>query len=129
MKGVFMNGVSKITAHKKWLGSVCAGFTLMALTACSGVEKPPAEDYPSLEDSQTDVADYLCAGMPLKVMFHGEEAQIFWQQKTYNLTRAVSASGAHYLGEAVSFWVKGQQAGLEIEDLSKIKCQLIRVES
>ena len=124
-----MNGVANMPAGKKWIGCFFASVTLLGLTACSGIDTSVSEDYPSLEDSQTDVADYLCAGMPLKVMFHGEEAQIFWQQKNYNLTRAVSASGAYYLGEDVSFWVKGKEAGLEIDDLSKVKCQLIRVES
>ncbi|MEL0637809.1 MliC family protein [Marinomonas sp. TI.3.20] len=116
--------------NKKSMYCFFTGLALLGLTACSSIDTSQSTDQTfSQEDSQTDVADYLCTGMPLKVMFHGEEAQIIWKQKTYNLTQAISASGSHYLGEDISFWIKGKQAGLEIDDLSQIKCQLIRVES
>ncbi|WP_147299454.1 MliC family protein [Marinomonas pollencensis] len=118
-----------MSTTKKWTSRLFAGVTLLGLTACSGMDTGPEDSYPSLENSQTDVADYLCTGMPLKVMFHGEKAHILWQQETYDLTRAISASGAYYLGEDVSFWVKGKRAGLEIDNLTKVKCQLIRVEA
>lgn len=117
--------ISKKTAQLTFTGVVMLG-----LTACSTTDTSTSQAKElTQEESQTDVVDYTCAGEPLTVLFHGEEAQITWKDKSYILTQAVSASGAHYLGEHISFWIKGKEAGLEVNDLEKVQCKVVRIES
>jgi len=103
---------------------------MLGLTACS---TPPPKQVKDNEvsqiDTQTNVVHYLCEGEPMEIQFHGEEALLNWKNKHYHLTQAISASGAHYLGEDVSFWSEKNKAAIEIDDLKEVKCQLIRVES
>lgn len=113
------------------MGYCAVAVLFLGLTACSTtkpashVSKDDAADI----DTQTNVVYYLCEGLPMDIQFHGEEAVLNWEDKEYRLTRAVSASGAYYLGEGVSFWSEKDKAAVEVNDLSQVNCQLIRVES
>lgn len=117
---------------KLLLQSVLLGSSLFGLAACSSVNKniAPDEDVYEVEDvAQTNEADYLCNNMPLNILFHADQAQLSWKEKTYILTRAISASGAFYLGEGLSFWIHGDDAELEFNGVEKNHCRLVRVES
>jgi membrane-bound inhibitor of C-type lysozyme len=117
---------------KLLLQSVLLGSSLFGLAACSSVNKSVAldEDTYEIEDvAQTNEADYLCNNMPLNIFFHAEQAQLSWKEKTYVLTHAISASGAFYLGEGLSFWIHGDEAELEFNGVEKNYCRLVRVES
>ena len=112
--------------------SVLIGFSALGLVACSSVDKDnvSSDDVYEMENvAQTNSAVYLCEGRPLSIYFHAEQAQLSWKEQTYQLTHAVSASGAFYLGEGVSFWIHGDDAELEFNDMGKNHCRLIRVES
>lgn len=105
------------------------GVTFLFLVACSS---SPGND--SMENSdeniaQTDVAQYSCQNDSLFVYFHGDKAELDWQGETYLLTQAVSASGSYFLGEDISFWAKGTEAGLEVDDMSSVSCTLVKVSS
>ncbi|SBS35129.1 Membrane-bound lysozyme inhibitor of C-type lysozyme precursor [Marinomonas spartinae] len=103
---------------------------MLGLTACSTPQPEQAsESEASQIDTQTNVVYYLCEGAPMKIQFHGEEALLNWNNKRYHLTQAISASGAYYLGEDVSFWSEKNKAAIEIDDIQEVKCQLVRVES
>lgn len=78
---------------------------------------------------QIDVVSYLCDEQKLDVYFHAEDAQLIWQSNEYVLTRAVSASGAFYLGEGVSFWAHNDEAQLTVQERHSIPCQLLLIES
>tara|TARA_R110001606_G_scaffold22991_4_gene77804 strand:+ start:359 stop:739 length:381 start_codon:yes stop_codon:yes gene_type:complete len=117
---------------KLLLQSVLLGSSLFGLAACSSVNKnvAPDEDTYEIEDvAQTNEADYLCNNMPLNIFFHAEQAQLSWKEKTYVLTHAISASGAFYLGEGLSFWIHGDEAELEFNGVEKNHCRLVHVES
>lgn len=119
--------IRKLFSH-----SVLIGLSVLGLTACSSVEKDGAaqDDTYEIENiEQTNSAVYLCAGIPLNIYFHAERAELSWKEKTYQLTHAVSASGAFYLGEGVSFWIHDVSADLEFNDMEKDHCRLVRVES
>ena len=112
--------------------SVLVGFSVLGLAACSSVDKDRTayDDTYEIENiEQTNAAVYVCNGIPLNIYFHAEQAQLSWKEKTYRLTHAVSASGAFYLGEGVSFWIHDDSAELEFNDMEKDHCRLVRVES
>lgn len=121
-----------VQIQKLLLQSVLLGSCLFGLAACSSVNKNVSsdEDTYEVEDvAQTNEADYLCNNTPLNIFFHAEQAQLSWKEKKYVLTHAISASGAFYLGEGLSFWIHGDEAELEFNDMKKIHCRLVRVES
>ncbi|NLV00484.1 hypothetical protein B6N13_20670 [Marinomonas sp. UCMA 3892] len=134
---VYRKSGSRMESHivhikKLLLQSVLLGSSLFGLAACSSVNKSVAldEDTYEIEDvAQTNEADYLCNNMPLNIFFHAEQAQLSWKEKTYVLTHAISASGAFYLGEGLSFWIHGDEAELEFNGVEKNYCRLVRVES
>ncbi|MBR7888274.1 MliC family protein [Marinomonas sp. A79] len=108
----------------------------LLLSACSVIEKgSPVESIISEEIAeisnldQTNVAAYSCDGQTLDIHFHSNQAQLSWQGDEYFLTQAVSASGAYFLGEGLSFWVHGDHAVLSFHHANKQACQLIQVNS
>src|SRR3546814_9561798 len=58
--------------------------------------------------------------------FAGDYLRISMDGRDYDLSRAISASGARYLGRAneepISFWNKGHQATLSIGDRTYPQC-------
>ncbi|NLQ16842.1 lysozyme inhibitor [Marinomonas sp. M1K-6] len=118
--------------NKLCLQAVVVGVSLFGLMACSTLDDTLAineKEYQVEEVIQTNSALYRCDGKPLAILFHAEQAQARWQEKSYQLTHAVSASGAFYLGEGLSFWIKGNEAELELHNMKKFLCHLVRVES
>ncbi|WP_417529147.1 MliC family protein [Marinomonas shanghaiensis] len=106
--------------------------SFFGLVACSSVGRNIDSDdeiYEAENTIQTNSAVYNCNGKPLAILFHADQAQLSWQKKEYQLTQAVSASGASYLGEGVSFWIHSDEGMLELRDMKKLQCQLVRVES
>ncbi|WP_421849909.1 MliC family protein [Marinomonas sp.] len=125
-----------VQIQKLLLKSVLLGSCLFGLAACSSVNKSVFldEDVYETEDetedvAQTNEADYLCNNLPLNIFFHAEQAQLSWKEKNYVLTHAISASGAFYLGEGLSFWIHGDEAELEFNGVEKNHCRLVRIES
>ncbi|RBP78056.1 MliC family protein [Marinomonas rhizomae] len=117
---------------KLLLQSVLIGTSLLCLTACSSINKELTSDdlaYEIEDIDQTNSADYLCENTPLNIFFHAEQAQLSWKDKTYLLTQAISASGAYYLGEGLSFWIQDTEAELEFNDMKVIHCSLVRIKS
>ena len=107
-------------------------FSFLGLVACSSVNTTNVSDddmYEAENTIQTNSAVYNCNGKPLAILFHADQAQLSWQKKEYQLTQAVSASGASYLGEGVSFWIHSDEAQLELRSMKKFQCQLVRIES
>jgi len=116
---------------KLFSSSVLAGFYVLGLAACSSVNKDVISDDGMYEEyvEQTNSAVYLCDDTTLNIYFHAEQARLSWQGKTYSLTHAVSASGTFYLGEELSFWIHGDKAELELNNMDKNHCRLLRVDS
>ena len=107
-------------------------FSFWGLVACSSVNTTNDSDddmYEAENTIQTNSAVYNCNEKPLAILFHADQAQLSWQKKEYKLTQAVSASGASYLGEGVSFWIHGDEAQFELRSMKKFQCQLVRIES
>jgi len=113
------------------LQSALIGFSLLAVIGCSSVNTDTVSDeaYEMDDTIQTNLALYRCDDKPLEILFHADQAQISWREKNYLLTHAISASGEFYLGEGLSFWIRGNEAQLELNDMKQIQCQLLRVES
>ena len=117
---------------KLLLQSVLIGTSLLGLAACSSVNRDVSSDegaYEVEDIDQTNSADYFCNNSPLNIFFHAEQAQLSWKEKNYVLTHAISASGSFYLGEGLSFWIHGDDAELEFNDMEKTHCRLVRVKS
>lgn len=120
--------------NKQSIVTSCMAVALLGLTACSSIDTDPSadgllnDDTFSQQDSQTNVVSYSCEGTSLLAMFHGEEAHILWQEKSYDLTQVISASGGHYLNSDISFWIKGHKASLTAAGLPDIECQLNHLE-
>ncbi|WP_199469573.1 MliC family protein [Marinomonas transparens] len=88
------------------------------------------ENESALEEvEQTNAAYYSCDQKPLVVYFHGDKANIFWQQKNYHLTQVTGESGSLFLGEELSFWVQGGHGRLEFYNMANFRCQLLHIES
>ena len=121
-----------VQIRKLLLQSVLIVTSLFWLTACGSFNKEVASETEAseVEDiDQTNSADYLCNNKPLNIFFHADQAQLTWQENDYLLTHAVSASGAFYLGERLSFWIRGDKAELELNNQEKVLCDLVRVKS
>ncbi|ETX11395.1 hypothetical protein MUS1_10540 [Marinomonas ushuaiensis DSM 15871] len=106
--------------------------SVVVITACSSSKKEDFFDEKNYEIDdvvQTNSAVYSCDNHPLGIFFHAEQAQINWKDKTYKLNHAVSASGAFYLGEGISFWIHDNKAELALNNMDKTACRLIRVDS
>ncbi|UTW00675.1 MliC family protein [Marinomonas rhizomae] len=117
---------------KLLLQGVLVGTFLVGLTACSSMNEgvAPTDSANEIEDiDQTNSADYICENSPLNIFFHAEQAKLTWQDQSYVLTHAISASGAFYLGEGLSFWIHGAEAELEFNGADKSHCRLVRVKS
>jgi len=117
-----------IFSLKKWL----IISSIVGITACTSANKDnffDEENYEIDDVVQTNSAVYSCDSKPLGIFFHAEQAQISWKDKTYKLNHAVSASGAFYLGEGISFWIHDNEAELQLNDTDKISCRLVRVDS
>ncbi|WP_394182488.1 MliC family protein [Marinomonas posidonica] len=116
----------------------CSKFTLpngaifgaaILLSACSSQPSDQADQSNLEEVEQTNMVSYRCEKQDLQAYFHGNRAEIVWQGKSHYLTHAVSASGASYLGESITFWAHQNEAELELEDGTHMSCQLLKVES
>ncbi|RBO79558.1 MliC family protein [Marinomonas aquiplantarum] len=119
----------------------CSKFTLsngaifgvaILLSACSSQpsgESDQAAQSNLEEVEQTNIVSYRCEKQNLQAYFHGNRAEIVWQGRSHYLTHAVSASGASYLGESLTFWAHQNEAELELEDGTHMSCQLLKVES
>lgn len=120
-----------VNIHKTFVHRVLIGLSVFGLAACSSVHKDTTHlnESDEMEDiSQTNSAEYLCNNTLLTVLFHAENAQVSWKDKNYHLTHAISASGAFYLGEGLSFWIHGDEAEIE-QGVVKTQCHLVRVDS
>ncbi|KZN13929.1 MliC family protein [Marinomonas sp. TW1] len=102
------------------------------LSACSS---QPSGEFDQVVQSnleeveQTNMVSYRCEKQTLQAYFHGNRAEVVWQDRSHYLTHAVSASGASYLGESITFWAHQNEAELELEDGTHLSCQLLKVES
>ena len=104
-------------------------FGCFFLAACSNIDSQnQTTDVSDIED-QTNLVVYQCEQDELLAYFHGNRAELIWQGKSHFLTHAVSASGASYLGESLSFWAHNKEAKLEQETGKKVSCRLQKVES
>lgn len=106
--------------------------SVLGLTACSLTDKNHVldeEQYDIDNVVQTNSAIYSCDSNLLSIFFHAEQAQITWKGTTYQLHHAISASGSFYLGEVLSFWIHEGKAELELNNMGKFLCYLVRVDS
>jgi membrane-bound inhibitor of C-type lysozyme len=130
---VFRMESHTVQIQKLLLRSVLLGSCLFGLAACSSINESVSsdDDMYEIEDvAQTNEASYLCnESIPLNIFFHADQAQLSWKEKSYVLTHAISASGAYYLGEGLSFWIYGDEAELELNNTNKAHCRLVRVKS
>ncbi|CAB0149481.1 hypothetical protein PSI9734_00045 [Pseudidiomarina piscicola] len=79
-----------------------APLSLVSVLLCVGCAPTPTYTY-QCESSAVIEASYPDA----------ETARVRYQDRTYELTIAVSASGARYVGEQLEWWTKGSGAGAE----------------
>ncbi|MCB5160860.1 MliC family protein [Marinomonas algarum] len=124
---------AKITAIDvtiKTLSVVVLGILLSACSQMGGQDATALSnaDVEGVQFHQTDLVTYSCDGALLTLYFHADQAQLVWQDQEHNLTRAVSASGAFYLGEGISFWAHQEEAQLDTHHTGKIACQLLAVD-
>src|SRR3546814_10762067 len=74
-------------------------------------------------------AVFQCGPTRVHTRFAGDYLRISMDGRDYDLSRAISASGARYLGRAneepISFWNKGHQATLSIGDRTYPQCNQI----
>lgn len=103
----------------------------LVVVACSSVNNDTSmEEKYEIEDVvQTNAAVYSCDDKPLNIYFHGEQAELMWENKTHLLNHAVSALGSVYLGESLSFMIQDGKAKLSLQGLKEIQCRLVRVDS
>lgn len=103
----------------------------LVVVACSSVNNDTSmEEKYEIEDVvQTNAAVYSCDDKPLNVYFHGEQAELLWENKTHLLNHAVSASGSSFLGESVSFFIQNEKAMLNTNNTKEIQCRLLRIDS
>jgi uncharacterized membrane protein len=66
-----------------------------------------------------------CQGQYVVAEFSEQQAWLFLPGATVKLPRKVSASGAHYGDESVSFWSKGEEATLE-QHGARVNCRVDR---
>jgi len=66
-----------------------------------------------------------CQGQYVVAEFSDQQAWLFLPGATVKLPRKVSASGAHYGDESVSFWSKGEEATLE-QHGARVNCRVDR---
>ncbi|MEP0071317.1 MAG: MliC family protein [Marinomonas sp.] len=114
------------------LRSTLITFIALVVVACSSVnnENVIEEEVYEIEDVvQTNAAVYSCNDKPLNVYFHGERAELIWENKTHLLNNAVSASGSSFLGESLSFVIQNEKAVLSTQSGKKIQCNLLRIDS
>jgi len=71
------------------------------------------------------VLAFDCQGQYVVAEFSEQQAWLFLPGATVKLPRKVSASGAHYGDESVSFWSKGEEASLE-QHGARVKCRVDR---
>ncbi|AFV00246.1 MliC family protein [Simiduia agarivorans] len=63
-----------------------------------------------------------CAGESLEVTFNNTGARVAFRGAQWSLEHQPSASGAHYRGDGMDFWTKGDEAILRLDD-SELRCQ------
>lgn len=80
---------------------------IIGLGACT-LQYPPQEPYTATEKNT-----YLCqSGAIIEVSYPDLDTAILqYQDKTYYLQIAVSASGARYIGQDLEWWTKGSGPG------------------
>lgn len=111
------------------------------LVACGGGEEeskvvgqPPETETQRAEDSEpeaaaatTDLRTFAYDGDDgsyIVVHLHADtdEATIFLPRQTVRLPRVSSASGAKFSNHTITFWTKGDEATLELQDGKVIRC-------
>lgn len=94
------------------------------LTLYKGLE-PLLKFNTQLPKQPAETLSYVCEQTPLKVTLKDDNASLIWQGQQHQLHSVISASGAKYQNNEVTFWSKGEQAFLIFPEQS-IACQLER---
>jgi membrane-bound inhibitor of C-type lysozyme len=95
---------------------------LLLLAGCAG--QRAEESVNSMEVSRTLV--YECDQDEVVASARGKQLTLYVQERTYQLTRVVSASGEKYEVGATSFWSKGNSALITVGGSRYTNCRLDR---
>ncbi|MCG5516054.1 MULTISPECIES: META domain-containing protein [unclassified Ectothiorhodospira] len=113
----------------KWCLVGVAAASVWALVGCG------EEDHVQLEQDGLDPArlgDALwdCGGIPVITRFRGESLELVMDNHIHQLQAERAASGARYAGSVngspVSFWNRGDEAVLTLDDETRLDCHVTR---
>ena len=90
-----------------------------------GVEAEPTRiELMAIDSARRSSQRFNCEGLPLNTEFVDPELRIEISNQPHNLRRAHAASGARYIGANAEFWIKDNEARLQLGDRTLV-CALI----
>ncbi|MDA1074261.1 MAG: MliC family protein [Proteobacteria bacterium] len=103
---------------------VSAMVVSVLMFACSSASEPAALPQDRIDPNTASSLRFMCEdGVLFEVRFLGPETLLLTLAKhEYILMREPTASGAAYSAQGITFWNKGPQALLLIDDM-KVQCQ------
>ena len=90
--------------------------------SCSEDKEEEAEE--TIPGIQKETFVFDCdSAFSFTVQLAGETAKVFLPEKTYELKQKEAASGAKYSNGEITFWTKGEEAFVELEDTTYQNCK------
>ncbi|WP_063463355.1 META domain-containing protein [Ectothiorhodospira sp. BSL-9] len=115
--------------NKQFLVGVAAT-SLLALVGCSSEEDRAALAGGSMDPDPARLGSVLwdCGGIPVITRLRGETLELVMDNHVHHFQAEPAASGALYAGtvngDTVSFWNRGDEAVLTLDDETRLDCQM-----
>ena len=115
---------------KKWFLVGVAGASLLALVGCGSEQDRVEPAGGGIEPDPARLGSVLwdCGGIPVITRLRGEILELVMDNHVHHFQAEPAASGARYAGtvngDTVSFWNRGDEAVLTLDDETRLDCQM-----
>ena len=110
---------------KAWAPWILA--TVM-LAGCNP-ERSPSQDEGASGTAVASPYTYTCSDLRFTARFEAETAVLTFPDRELRLPQVLSGSGARYSDGTTTFWIKGDEATLEIDGKTYSDCRAVAVEA